>query len=889
MSLSNPGDRMTEQSNAVPWYRSLRFKLVAAAITVELLMLSALLINSFRLLDKAVESQTQARLEAISPLLDAALAGRVFQRDHAEVKAILHRLTSSQLTEIRYICILDPSGNVIATSGTHDADHDGKHDPIEYPKEDRSVVEALSDLTYDAKLPLTILGTEVGSVHFGLSLASMVATQKQVVREGVIIASLEILLSLLLLITGGYLITRHIRSLTDGTRRVAQGEYGTRIRIPGNDEISVLANDFNAMSVAVASHVNDLRASEMRTQAIFNAVGEAICIHDATTGRILDVNQRMCEMFACTREEAINSTAGDFSSGIYPYTDEVVFAKIQTTMAGTPQVYDWQARTKDGRLFWVEVSLRMAKIGDENRLIAVVRDISERKKNEAHIIRLATAIEQAAEDIIITDANGVIQYVNPAQRSTTGYTEEELLGRDLSLFKADDQGDAADRQMWEALRAGGKWEGRLQTRSKKGNLLIQETIIAPIREPEGRVAGYVTTRRDVTRQVETEKLLAQSQKMEAVGTLAGGIAHDFNNILAAIVGYTELARMNAGREGKVPEYLTHIHNASMRARDLVQQILAFSRKAAQQKAPLQIASIAKEALKLLRATIPATIEIRQEITSSATVLADATQIHQVIMNLCTNAYQAMLETGGILAVSVREVDHAADTQSMPHEELPTGRYLVLEVSDTGSGMDRETQKKIFDPYFTTKELGRGTGLGLAVVHGIVKSHGGKISVYSELGQGSTFRIFLPIVISEQPQLDQDGGVALIHGCNERIMFVDDEEAIRTMAQEYLSCFGYRIDVFPNGTEALARLGQAPYAYDLLITDMAMPDMDGKALAQKAMALRPDLPVILCTGYSALINAESAQEMGIREYVQKPVIMADLLEHMKKALAPLPPP
>lgn len=374
MSSCNHSDKMTDQSRSVPWYRSLRFKLVATAITVELVMLSALLTNSFYLLNNEVKSQTQARLEAFTPLLDAALAGRVFQRDHAEVTAILNRLTSTQRTEIRYITVLDPAGKIIASSGSLN--------PETLPEEDHSVAEALTDLTYDVRLPLTIAGNEVGTVRFGLSLASMVATQRMVVREGGIIATIEILLSLLLLATGGYLVTRHIRALTDGTRRVAQGDYSAQILIPGHDEIAMLASDFNTMAAAVATHVNELRASEMRFAAIFNAVGEAIFIYDSMTGEIIDINQRMCEMYDYTREEVLGNDSGTFSSGIHPYTVDEAIAKTQAATAGAPQVFDWHARAKDGRLFWIEVSLRLSRIGADDRLIAVVRDISERKKME---------------------------------------------------------------------------------------------------------------------------------------------------------------------------------------------------------------------------------------------------------------------------------------------------------------------------------------------------------------------------------------------------------------------------------------------------------------------------------------------------------------------------
>lgn len=390
---------MTDQARSVPWYRSLRFKLVATAITVELVMLSALLVNSFYLLDKEVKSQTQTRLEAFTPLLDAALAGRVFQRDHAEVAAILNRLTSTERTDIHYIAVLDPAGKIIASSG--------QLSPETFLEEDHSIAEALTDLTYDVRLPLTIAGNEVGTVRFGLSLAAMVATQHRVVREGGLIAAAEILLSLLLLATGGYLVTRHIRALTEGTRRVAQGNYNDQILISGHDEIALLASDFNSMAAAVATHVNELRASEMRFAAIFNAVGEAIFVYDCETSKIIDVNLRMCEMYGYTREEAIGNYSGTFSSGVHPYTVSEAIAKTRTATAGTPQVFDWHARAKDGRIFWVEISMRLSRIGDNDRLIAVVRDIRERKQMEearnTAIARFQTLVDNLDALVYVAD------------------------------------------------------------------------------------------------------------------------------------------------------------------------------------------------------------------------------------------------------------------------------------------------------------------------------------------------------------------------------------------------------------------------------------------------------------------------------------------------------
>ncbi|MEN8141155.1 MAG: response regulator [Thermodesulfobacteriota bacterium] len=432
---------MVAPDQTVPWYRSLLFKLVAAAITVEFIMLSVLLANSFRLLHHAVESQAQTRLEALSPLLDAALAGRVFQFDHAEVAAILERLTSTEHTEINYLTVFDQFGTVIASAGTLAS-------AGSLPAEDHSVLEALSDLSYDIRLPLTIIDTEVGTVCFGLSLASMVDTKNNVIREGIIIAGAEIFLSLLLLASGGYLITRHIRLLAKGSRQIASGDYSARIAVSGHDEIAMLAHDFNGMTQAISRNIQDLRASEMRTQAIFNSVGEAIFIHDAASGKILDVNQRMCEMYSCTRTEALGSEVGTFSSGVKPYTTQGALKKIRAAMAGTPQTFEWQARSLAGRIFWVEVSLRLAKIGDDDRLIAVSRDISARKQDEDEKEVLEKKLHQSQRlESIGLLAGGVAHDLNNILSGVVGYPE-------LILHKLPEESEI--RGQIEAINESGK-------------------------------------------------------------------------------------------------------------------------------------------------------------------------------------------------------------------------------------------------------------------------------------------------------------------------------------------------------------------------------------------------------------------------------------------------
>jgi signal transduction histidine kinase/ActR/RegA family two-component response regulator len=374
---------------------------------------------------------------------------------------------------------------------------------------------------------------------------------------------------------------------------------------------------------------------------------------------------------------------------------------------------------------------------------------------------------------------------------------------------------------------------------------------------------------------ELEDKLQQAQKMEAIGTLAGGIAHDFNNILTPIIGYTQLVQENLPAKSKAKGQLVKVLKAADRAKELVQQILTFSHQTTDHEhRPLKVHLIVKEALKLLRASIPTSIEIKQTIAQDCKdVLADPTQIHQIIMNLCTNAYHAMREKGGILAVSLSEIeiapaDHPASLQWV------AGTYIRLVVSDSGHGIPPEILPNIFTPYFTTKKLGEGTGMGLALVHGIIKSHRGNITVYSEPEKGTTFNVYLPCLeVAPTPIETQSPELSI--GGNERILVVDDEEVIVTLQKQMLESLGYHVTTLTSSTDTFTTFQSHPHKYDLLITDMAMPDLTGIELARKIKAIKPDFPIILCTGFSELINGEKASTFGISGYLMKPVMKQDL--------------
>jgi PAS domain S-box-containing protein len=405
---------------------------------------------------------------------------------------------------------------------------------------------------------------------------------------------------------------------------------------------------------------------------------------------------------------------------------------------------------------------------------------------------------------------------------------------------------------------------------------------SPLIDDKGTVKGFIHLAKDVTRQRVLENKLQQTQKMEAIGVLAGGIAHDFNNILSPIIGYTDLALNHLPSANRVTTYLQQVNKAANRARELVQQILTFGRQAVQEKKPLQLHLVINEALKLLRATLPTTIEIRQHIPDCGAVLADPIQIHQIVMNLTTNAAHAMRETGGVLEITLGRVDIARDDPQVASLELTPGSYVMLAVSDTGHGMSREILERIFEPYFSTKQTGEGTGLGLAVVHGIVESYGGHITASSEKGQGTLFQIYLPRMEGEFHPVEPPLTKPLPRG-SESILIVDDEAIIVPMLREMLEGLGYRVTISNDSIDTWEIFQKKPDAFDLLITDMAMPGLTGFDLAKKVLAIRQQMPIILCTGFSEVMDREKARAAGIGAFLVKPVTMRELAETVRKVL------
>jgi PAS domain S-box-containing protein len=526
--------------------------------------------------------------------------------------------------------------------------------------------------------------------------------------------------------------------------------------------------------------------------------------------------------------------------------------------------------------------------GEAVRSIGTVQDITEQQHAEETRILLGTAIEQTEDCIVVTDVYGNIQYVNPSFERNTGYSSEEVVGKNPRILKSGRQDPDFYQKMWVTLSSGEVWKGHLINRKKDGSLFEEEATISPIFDNNGEISNYVAVKRDVTEVLDIEKKLQQSQKMEAIGTLAGGIAHDFNNLLTIILGYTDMVREEAGPESAISPLLDAVTQAGTRAVEMVQQILTFSRQIDDERGPLQIHLLVKETLKLLRSTLPSTIEVKQDIDPECGfVESEAGKINQLVMNLCTNAYHAMRKSGGVLTVTLHpiRVDFDDEILNEIFDFIP-GDYVELVVKDTGLGIDRTIIDKIFDPYFSTKELGDGTGLGLAVVHGVVKSHGGHIRVVSEPGEGTEFHVYLPqmtendLLEAEERPAEEFSGP--LRG-NERILVVDDENMLATLEKMLLESLGYVVEAFFDSKEALRAFKERPDDFDLIVTDMTMPGMTGEELSEEIYKIRPDIPIILCTGFSELIDQEKAKQLGINKFLTKPVSKEELAKAIRESL------
>jgi PAS domain S-box-containing protein len=491
----------------------------------------------------------------------------------------------------------------------------------------------------------------------------------------------------------------------------------------------------------------------------------------------------------------------------------------------------------------------------------------EIQRREGEFARLAMAVEQSADAIVLTDRAGTILYVNPAFERITGYLEEEAVGKTSRILHSGKHDESFYRQMWEALIRGEVWEGHFINRRKDGTLYEEDATISPVRDPVGNIVSFVAVKRDVTRLLSLEKQVRMAQKMEAVGTLAGGIAHDFNNALTVIIGFGEMLKRRIASDPKSVSDLDQILGSAERASVLTRQLLTFARRQIVDLVNLDLNQVVTDLEKLLRKVTREDIEIKIiPAESPMTIRADPGQIDQVLMNLCLNARDAMPAEGRlVIETGTTSLDEGYLKQ---YPYMKTGWYVVLSVSDTGIGMDEKTRERVFEPFFTTKGPDKGTGLGLAVVYGIVKQHNGFIHVYSEPGKGSTFRVYFP-ALDAPPDTKIAASHAVTLGGSEAILLTEDEESVRNMMEQTLKSYGYRVLAACDGEEAVDIFRRQGKEIAIAVLDVVMPKMGGRQAYDVMITMDPELKVLFLSGYSSnAIHDDFVLRPGL-PFLQKP--------------------
>lgn len=546
---------------------------------------------------------------------------------------------------------------------------------------------------------------------------------------------------------------------------------------------------------------------------------------------------------------------------------------------------EYRLKTNDGSYHWFS-DKHVVLMGPEGRPDAVIgniRDLAKEQLAEKTLQKFAHIVSRSKDYLALIDRHYTYQAISKAYAHTLQRTRDDVIGKTVSEIFGPELFNKIIKPMADQCLGGKniRFQIWLPFAGDDRKLLdIEYTPHYEKGQKEKTVSGYVECTRDITDVKKLEAQLLQTCKMEAIGMLAGGIAHDFNNILSAIMGYAELSIAQTSKASELHEYQQQILQASQRATDLIKHILAFSRKNKQELQLVQIKNVLNEVLDFIRASLPSTITIRCKIESEAYVMGDATHIYQILMNLCVNAGFAMRKKGGILKISLSDIE--LDTATVaPYSEMRPGHYIKLSVSDTGSGMTPEIKERIFDPFFTTKEKGKGTGMGLSLTYDIIKSYGGGITVESTPGHGALFDVYFPAVKSVKPtEVDTDTNVL---GGNERILFVDDEDTLVDLGKQMIEFLGYRVTALVNSQEAFNLFQKDPYAFDLVITDLVMPRMSGDELAQNMLAIRPDIPVILITGFAEQMTPEKAELIGVKKLVTKPIVMKDIAKLIRDAL------
>ncbi len=629
-----------------------------------------------------------------------------------------------------------------------------------------------------------------------------------------------------------------------------------------------------------------VRTSEEWHRVLFESSREAILTAAPPSWRFSSGNPAAIAMFGAADEAELTTRAPwEFSPLEQPDgrpSEQGARENIVTALREGSHAFEWQHQRLDGKMFPTTVLLTRFELDGQPMLQAVIRDITAQKQAEEERQRLVTAIEQSDEVILITDDRGVIVFANPAFERVTGYTRAEALGQTPALLRSGRHDLAFYRQLWETITSGETWQGQIINKRKDGSLFETQVTISPVRDQAGRIVNYIASELDVTHAVELEARLNQAQKLEAVARLAGGVAHDFNNMLGVILGYAEMAQGEVEPDTQLHQDLADIIQAAERSADITRQLLIFARQEVTTPKVVDLNDAVEGMLKMLRRLIGENVELAWRPAAGLwPIRIDPAQLDQVLANLCVNARDAIEDVGTI----------TIETDNVVLDEHPgaegsgsvSGEYVLLAVSDDGCGMDQETLRKVFEPFFTTKGVGKGTGLGLATLYGIVRQHEGFINVYSEVGHGTTFKIYLPRHTGcvEDAEVVADDEVPA--GRGETVLVAEDEESILRLVEKVLEGLGYRVLSAGSPSEALALAEQHEGEIDLLLTDVIMPEMNGKELADRLATRHPGLRRLYMSGYTADVIAHRGVLSDATLFLQKPFSRRDIATKIRAAL------
>lgn len=818
--------------------------------------------------------------------------------------------------DIAYIEIYDPTARVIASIGELPEiglTQEQVGSQIAHHKTDTELINQVLDGENELLIPLYAEGDFLGLVRLGMTKTFL----KQQLQSSILYFLGIFLLAISLTSLFYFYFTKRwilkpivsLGSLMEASRQDDLKQITEEIsdynRYQPKDEIGIMSHAFEKMISSVREYTEEianakkeLSERELKYRTLMDNQNEAVFLHpvrDEGFSKFTEVNAVALRRYGYSRAEFMRMTPYQ----IYPLDEsqkQNLSQAKQRLLDSGQDTFESIHVKRSGEQFPVEVSATVIDFDDRKFILSTVRDITERKQAD-EALRLSNEIFQkltssANDGIIQIDHQGRVAFWNRGASDIFGYSKDEVIGNNLHELLAPEDSLRSFRDKFPEFQKTGRGDAvgktmELVAKHKSGQPITVELSLSSFQhegqmQAMGVVRDITERKRAEAKQKELEGQLRQKYKMEAVGLMAGGIAHDFNNILAIILTNLEIVRRKLDSDNPLITRLEQAHTASMRASDLVKQILAYSRQGEQVLKPVNLAFIVEESLRLLRSTIPASVELLIEIDpdcQDAVIDADSVQIEEVLINLCNNAVYAMHEKGLLKITLVKKHQNPGDVPAA--QDLPSGDYFVLQVADTGVGMTAKEIERIFDPFYTTKPVGAGTGMGLAISHGIIKKHKGCLFAESTPDQGSVFSIYLPAV-EAIPEGKEDSEETIPMG-SERILLVDDEVMLTDSASEFLRDYGYTVTIRNDSRKALELFRSDPEQFDLVITDQTMPNLTGIELSAELLKVAPDLPIILCTGYSTVITEESAEKTGIKAFFLKPLSLPELARTIKSVL------